>query len=292
MKLFHLPILFCLLFALSPTVAQEITDTGWPIEERCLGEPTPPPDDWTFPGAILIKGYAGIHAVQAEWETPRVVANEYLQGGALSPDAHWYASPYGEVYITESYNTITTVNEIRVSSTAEDIQEYQIDIPGSAVFYGGTIGQIHWQQNTNLLFEARPNIPRQEMYLFNPFTDEIDDWDTPDNLLDKELDLSLMAFSPDGTQVAFSLPYQPTPDERDWRLYNLNERLTLATFFLPGFPSLFWKPDSSHFVAVVGDQSHSEFSPGVLSLFDDGESSDVVFNPNEDFQFSSTTASW
>ncbi len=88
--------------------AQDATDTpdaGWPVEERCVGAPTKPPKGWSYDGTILMTGYAGIHGVNAKWDTPRVLAklsDKDVWGGALSPDGKWYASPYGERFTTES----------------------------------------------------------------------------------------------------------------------------------------------------------------------------------------------
>ena len=70
--------LFLLVFIcfVSVTIYAQDDDSpvGWEIEERCIEEPTYPPDDWTNNGTLLISGYAGIHAMQADWETPRIEA--------------------------------------------------------------------------------------------------------------------------------------------------------------------------------------------------------------------------
>jgi hypothetical protein len=115
-------ILTCITLLAFPTTAAQDDDTsGWPVAQRCVGEPTAPPAGWTFEGTILMTGYAGIHAVQADWETPRVVvflnrdwgeSDSDLPGGALSPNGRWYASPYGSRVMERSYNVVTTLNEI------------------------------------------------------------------------------------------------------------------------------------------------------------------------------------
>lgn len=64
-------ILPCLLILIIMIHAQE-PDSGWEIIERCVGEPTIPPDDWTFEGTILATGWAGIHGINADWDTPVV----------------------------------------------------------------------------------------------------------------------------------------------------------------------------------------------------------------------------
>ena len=104
-------------------------ETPWPFEERCIAEPTLPPEDWTYSGTLLMAGYAGIHAMQADWDTSRVEAFFYadrlgkpLLGGQLSPDGRWYAVPIGEVFTTETSNELWTTNGLRLYSTADDTE--------------------------------------------------------------------------------------------------------------------------------------------------------------------------
>ena len=72
------------------TTAEEATDMekSWPIEQHCLGEPTPP-DDWAFEGTIFTQG-SGVHAIRADVTTPYYVAfsgdTEFGNNGALSPE--------------------------------------------------------------------------------------------------------------------------------------------------------------------------------------------------------------
>ncbi len=114
-----LPVILLLTLTTSSAVAQEVTDTGWPVQERCTGSPTAPPKGWTYNGTILLTGNSGIHGVNAAWETPHILTfldDNDLWGGALSPDGQWYASPRGTFTITETYNGITEIDELRVSS--------------------------------------------------------------------------------------------------------------------------------------------------------------------------------
>lgn len=74
----------CLLAFTNAISAQPDEPDTFPIEQRCIDAPTQPPDDWTYPGMILMSGYAGIHAMQADWETPRVVAQFTSDSMAIS----------------------------------------------------------------------------------------------------------------------------------------------------------------------------------------------------------------
>src|SRR5690606_35951618 len=69
--------------------AQEATPEGWEVVQRCVGEPTTPPEGWNYEGTILLWGNYGIHAIQVDWDVPRVVAfirDQTIFGGAgLSP---------------------------------------------------------------------------------------------------------------------------------------------------------------------------------------------------------------
>ena len=85
---------------------------GWEIEEHCIEEPRHPPDDWTYDGTLLMSGYAGIHAMQSNWETPHVEAfyrsdvqgNRPIIRGQISPDGNWYAVPIGDTWVEPSFN--------------------------------------------------------------------------------------------------------------------------------------------------------------------------------------------
>lgn len=91
-----------------PSIAQDDDSLEtWPVQQRCAESPALPPDDWSYPGTILMSGYAGIHGMRADWETPHIVAffrkdsrgGRQLMGGQLSPDGRWYAVPTGETYV-------------------------------------------------------------------------------------------------------------------------------------------------------------------------------------------------
>jgi hypothetical protein len=267
-----LSLLFGFLALSTFTAAQH--DNGWPIEQRCVGEPTMPPEDWTFEGTILMTGYAGIHAVQADWETPRVVVfldeERNLRGGTLSPDGNWYASPYGDVYETETHNFITTVEEIRIYSTVEAQEEYSVALPDTP-FFGGTYGKAHWLDNSHFIFETgiTPHIVE-----INPFTGEMSTWDGAISDLSGN-NGSHPYPSPDFTRyLTFGSVYDVATGGRlqDIPIY-LGSRI----------PVIVWKPDSTHFVAEIqGDEINAKHA---LGLFDrDGNLVSSIFNFTNDKQ--------
>src|SRR5689334_6655260 len=96
----------CLFLALSPSAAQDTGATGWPVEKRCVSEPTTSPADWSFQGTIFTmdnviyrEDIGGVHAIRADVDTPYYVAangKDFVDAGALSPDGKWFAVPYGD----------------------------------------------------------------------------------------------------------------------------------------------------------------------------------------------------
>ncbi|MEO8609344.1 MAG: hypothetical protein ABI690_15740 [Chloroflexota bacterium] len=119
-----IPLLLCLIITFSPAVAQDNKNSGWPVEERCVGEPTKPPAGWTFPGAILMTGHYGIHAVSADVPTPYVVAfiptvpryGAERINSVLSPDQRWLATTNATVFNGGIW-AIISIYEIVVYST-------------------------------------------------------------------------------------------------------------------------------------------------------------------------------
>ena len=157
------PILFCILLIVTSSVlfAQDDPDF-FPIIENCIPEPTLPPDEWTYDGTILMSGYAGVHGMNAEWETPHVLVlnsrsskgYEPLPGGALSPDSQWYALPMGETWVEISYNQYAWVHGVRVYKTdgSQDFLEFE----NRYDFYVYSAGAwsylpIQWVNNESLI---------------------------------------------------------------------------------------------------------------------------------------------
>ncbi len=150
--------------------------TAWQIEQRCVPEPIAPPEDWIYPGTILFSGYAGIHGVQADWETPHVVVsfnvdtneNYPLEGGQLSPDGRWYALSMGETLDASSFNQYVDIHSIGVFSTADNQVIYSIRLQDYQAFQYYVLQwnylPIEWRNNREFAINAL-NIA--------PFDDEV-----------------------------------------------------------------------------------------------------------------------
>jgi hypothetical protein len=166
------------------TTAQEDDITAWTIEESCIAAPSAMPDDWAYSGTILMSGYAGIHGVRMEWETPHVVAffrshskgDAPMIGGQISPDGRWYALPFGETYLEFSYNYYFFVHGWRVYSTSDDQQVLEFSL-GDQDFYCYICSvtaweylPIEWIDNESLVIGgilSRPFENRVEVAAFN-----------------------------------------------------------------------------------------------------------------------------
>jgi hypothetical protein len=236
-----------LLLTFTFTHAQEATPEpadGWTIEQRCVAEPTTPPDDWTFEGTIFTSDYifsdevGGFHAIRADVETPYYVAfngNDFVRWGALSPDGRWYAVPSGrasQISITEfGYS----VDSIHVYSTNPARLRYSV--LWDAAYREGLSFELRWLDNESFVYAAGSiNAPQNDYYIINPFTETTQ--------LIEGLSVSdiYARYSPDGTRVVRSV-------EGERMLFSVeNEQFT------PIRPvsntNLRWFSDSSHFVTL------------------------------------------
>jgi hypothetical protein len=262
-----LPVLLLIVFIVSPAVAQDATNTGWPVEEHCIGKPVKAPKGWTYTGTILITSYSGIHGVNATWETPHVLTflNYYdLWGGALSPDGQWYASPRGNFTITNTLNGITEIDELRVSSVdGQRDNFYSLPVDRSDFFFPGHINpQVYWRDNENFLYANAQ---------FSPFTSDIAEWPTPEFTFDRDPDLRYH-FAPDWTRWIF-----PGLDKQGrfiWKLGDLTYNRVIGTLNIT--PPIAWKPDSSAFVATITDGA--DIPSYSLVLFDrEGKQIETIF---------------
>jgi hypothetical protein len=259
--------------------AQESTPEpadGWTIEQRCVGEPTPRPESWTFEGTILMMGYAGIHGVRDEWETPRVVVSldmagyddhGDLSGGALSPDGHWYASPYGTVSRdARTYNVITNLDEIRVHSTLNDSQYAWVQEAYNPAFQG-SFYRIFWIDNEHFLYRG---------LVINPFTGAQSDWQGL--LLDYGYS-NIAIPSPDWT-----LALQSSGTGQSLALYDMTTRDVINPLEqINRFGNAAWSPDSEFFVAPL-DTTLARFNR-------EGQMTNIIFSTRENIGISSVKAS-
>lgn len=162
-------------FVMPIRVLTQDTTPAWTVEQHCVDETMHHPQTWTFEGTILVTGDAGILGVNADWDMPRIVAplkfeqvNTDIVGGALSSDGRWYASPFGDRILTESYNVITTVREIRVYNTSDEDRNYTVILaPAIEGIPAGFYIQVYWQDNQWFLFTNGDGD-----ILINPFTQE------------------------------------------------------------------------------------------------------------------------
>lgn len=148
----------------------------WPIVERCVSEPTTPPDDWSFEGIIFLHSPRAVHGINANVPTPYIIAynsiRTFAYNGAISPDGHWFAVPYGmksrDGLIAWKYD----INGIRIIST--DGRNQQISVRVDALFLGSnitatSIDTVVWLDNENFAYSNRPWAIYE---IINPFTDE------------------------------------------------------------------------------------------------------------------------
>ncbi len=240
--------------------------SGWQVKQACL-ETFEPPADWTFDGTIVMQGNSGIHTYQHGWATPHVSIflnpQFALREGELSPDGNWYAYPWGEFYITESYNHLTEVEELRVHNTHDD-REYSV--PYETFGYLGTYIQAQWIDNEHILFE--------NAYI-NPFSGEMETWKPLENR----------------TFESTSIPYYPS---RDWSAF-VSPRLNVDAWSLYILEDGSYKlvsdiPIDTSPVAVIGwspdAQKFAAFADHTISLFDlDGTIADTIYTLTEEYPF-------
>lgn len=108
----HTLVLVLLLFSSTFALAQD-TDAGWDIKQQCVTNETIPPDNWSFDGTILLEGHFGIHAINANFDTPYVVSfidwSESLSVIDLSPDKKWGVRSVGKFVNTTTENNAYVV---------------------------------------------------------------------------------------------------------------------------------------------------------------------------------------
>lgn len=255
------PLLLLIIFSLivPPVLAQDTAENPYTLEERCLPEVAPPPADWTYSGTLLMSGYAGIHAMQADWETPRIEAffrrNRLgipQNGGQISPNGEWYAVPVGETWVEPSFNQYWDIRGLNIYSL---VNERELNISLTEYYEGFGIHMgisawsseiVRWVDDESLLIGS---------LLIRPFGEEIE-----------VEEASVSAFFSPG------LEFEPSPD---WsRIYGRiqSEELYMG-IFEPEAPdiaiaylqasAIAWQHDSSAFLA---EQWEDEM--GRLTLYD------------------------
>lgn len=247
--------LFGLLPAL-PTLTLTAQDAGWPVETRCVGEPTAPPERWTFDGTILLYGPYGIHGLKADWDTTHVLAFTggyrilHFNGG-LSPDKQWIAGPvgYAQLYSNSNIQDFFVTDfalfdisgnhprEVRTIpwAMAYAVQGYYTDQPN-----------IVWLDNQHIIYPIDPEGMGMSYnddafpHVLNPFTGEKYAYDND----------YYRRSSPDFTR---SLIYNDA--DNFYELEDAKSGTVIRTFdlekFLP-FPKFteIWSPNSDYFLNV------------------------------------------
>ncbi len=253
--------------------ATEITAGNWQFEQRCIPEPVAPPDSWSYPGTLLMMGYAGIHGMQADWDTPHVMVffrrdrdgDVPIDGGQLSPDGLWYATPIGEIYQEVSFNVYFFAEKVRVYSTTGDNQIFEFSLSDYSDIYvyatgAWTILPVEWRDSKSLVVGK---------LLFSPFAQRIEEADF--NLYSTEL-----SPSPDLTRLYGDFTFD-FKHETILGLYDLVNQQPLDTDTeRSSLDSLSWRRDSQGFIAVTPG------SPQALLYFDrDGQLIEELFSLGE-----------
>ncbi|MEO8607243.1 MAG: WD40 repeat domain-containing protein [Chloroflexota bacterium] len=286
-------ICFALLFICAVTLssvkvsADDASSQAWPIEVKCIPDPVLPPNGWTYPGTILMSGYAGIHGIQADWETPHVVAyfrkdanGDYpLYGGQLSPDAHWYAAPIGETWAEISFNNYWDVRGVRLYDLSGENHEFPLDLQTYRDLYRydpvawGYL-PVEWYDPESLVIGG---------LLFHPLDNQVElaIYDTVGSVYDDRF------FSPDFTRV-----YGATLLDANGQVVTYQTLKTFDYSYAVGLArlddpkagvvdlgkitGLSWRRDSAGFVAEVEADNQ-------LVLYDhDGNRQESVFNLGEE----------
>jgi hypothetical protein len=240
-------ILFLLLATFISQAQDENATQGWDIIERCVSEATEPPDDWTYDGTILATGWAGIHGINAAWETPSVLHFEttptrgdyYGVSSSIAPNGLWYAELYVSV-LTPGYmgRPNHRAEEIIVSSLVNSYQTYRIELPWIPSYDWATYRTLppllYWWDDNHLLFQRT---------LINPFTSEITEMETLWYLWRDEL-------SPDRTRMVHIQALDELMSESNSYLWIFDEG-SIDFDFTFGFSEVDWANNSRFFVAVA-----------------------------------------
>lgn len=268
-------ILILLLFAVSIAEAQtDSTNNGWEIVERCVGEPTAPPDDWSFEGYFAFYNEDGIHAIRHELATPYYIAfsrpDQFIQYASFSLDGRWLSIPSGfterKNWVGQYYN----VTEYRIFNTGLN-RELVHRIPRDYVFdHSGQFLENNiweWQGNDYFDFQIGPswNIEGYQRILISDDVYEIRDIEEMEHISpeDYSRELAIIADtliirgnftpSPNGQYLAFEASLRGAEQLND-SIYILDldtqaifdicvsvdtTRLSLAAF---------WSPDSTQII--------------------------------------------
>ncbi len=249
----------------------------WPVEQRCIGEPVAAPEGWAFEGAILLTGPSGIHAIEAEWETPRVVAPLDWErtpdhGAGLSPDGQWYAALWGTMTLTNTLSTYAEVQELRVYHTHDDHIVYAVPF---AAFYNAAAWQfMYWTEGSDTILVNGGEV-------VNPLLGEI----TFDSTFE-DFYLQRDTIAPDWSLYLTRDRFAGS-ESYEWGLVDLSSQELLVTVDLTQDTIIAWSPHSDRFVA----ERMAEDGISYIHIFDrSGNITAIVYTHGEDEHFAE--ASW
>jgi hypothetical protein len=212
---------------------------------------------------------------------PRLVApmtfgqtDTNIVGGALSPDGRWYASPFGDRVLTESFNVYTTVREIRVYSTSGDDRVYSVILaPAVEAIPSGFYIQIYWQDNQWLLYSNG-----EADTLINPFTQETRQLSGYhfNDVFDRFDSYQRPHLAPDFT---LAVGTGGITSDAQWGLYTVpaEDRFSIKPFTqldLADTSIVVWRPDSQIFAAEQDIESGRQ----LVFVNRQGAINDVVFH--------------
>ena len=295
------PILLCLIILFSPAAAQDAEGTGWPVEERCVGEATKPPEGWTFPGAILMTGHYGIHAVSADFEKPYVVAfmfpntlygikSESPYKSAFSPDKRWLVRLEGNfVDTTPEYSLYGTgmyyITGVRVYGTGLPRVSHFIPWYSESAYRGGLhptpLPEPMWIDNETIAFEGK------RVY---PFTGEVSEGDYFEQVYYTNVQGIDEADypSPDWTRRIAVVSHDNFDSAvKGWiESWGDADQVIQSPLELSLGAVIEWTADSAFFSTTIpasGQNDADNFPPEQLALFDrNGNQKEIIFDARTD----------
>jgi hypothetical protein len=285
----HIPlIVFTFLLCIAaPIAAQDATpEIGWPIEQHCVGDPIPPPADWTYDGTIFAyEKYKGVRGLRSDLATSYHVTYEgdsvFNTAGSFSPDRKWFAVPVGETYLPITLSPATShyaVNHIVVYST--DLARKVYTVHWQAGYEGydtSIITPIRWLDNEHLIYTRQDGYvfgePQFQTFIINPFTQEITTWVKPFNPLNH----LYMSIAPDYSKVLYFNNDKATQNA-GWGIYDFDSGELLI--LLEDFERGIWFNNSSQFIGVIYRELPEEENAytRTLALFDlNGNPQEVIY---------------
>lgn len=205
--------------------AQDSTDTaGWPVEERCVGEPTAPPEGWAWEGIIFFRDMKGIHALNPAFDKPYFIlfADEFIYGASLSPDGKWYAVADGYVtYTSMSLAAYYHVTSINVYSTDGKRTLYQI--PWSNVWRTNAYTPVRWIDNQHFFYPSGRGENGDMLIKANPFTKE-----TAEYSPEPDADMSHNSF-PHFPALSFDGRFRSLTSDKGLQIADLQEQRMIDT---------------------------------------------------------------